>query len=72
MAAVATCVTDAAVKVPVHTIPAKMDPWTIGREPASLLGGDIDGKNALSISLNCSVVQLCLFYSNGSDLYEML
>lgn len=47
MAAVATCVTDAAVKVPVHSIPAKMDPWTIGREPASLWGGDIDGKYAL-------------------------
>lgn len=37
-------VTEVAVKAPAHTVPKKKDPWTTGREAASLWTGDIDGK----------------------------
>lgn len=44
VAAVAASVTEVTVKAPAHTVPKKKDPWTTGREAASLWTGDIDGK----------------------------
>lgn len=50
-AAAAAGVTEVAVKAPAHTVPKKKDPWTTGREAASLWAGDIDGKKRGGLSL---------------------
>lgn len=51
VAVASAAVTDMAVKVPTHSVVPKTGPWTTSREPASLWGGDIDGKNVLSLPL---------------------
>lgn len=62
VAVVAAGVTEVAVKAPAQTVPKKKDPWTTGREAASLWTGDIDGKKkkekkALSLLLKCLTVE---------------
>lgn len=57
-------VTEVAVKVPAHNVPKKTDTWTTSREAASRWSGDIDGKKALSILLNCSVVEPFMCWCN--------
>lgn len=57
VAAVTAAVSDVAVKVPAHSAAKKTGPWTTSREPKTLWRPEIDGRNVLSLLLNCLAVE---------------